>query len=186
MQKLSVFNQISIDGYFKTPDGDVGWTHTGNDDDEFNSWVAGNATGGGSLLFGRVTYEMMASFWPTEMAAKQMPIVAKQMNALPKIVFSKTMREAKWQNTKLLDGDLATEVRKLKNESTAPLTILGSGSIVAQLARAGLVDEFQILVIPVILGAGTTMFAGVDRRTMRLTKSRTFKNGKAYLVYEPA
>jgi dihydrofolate reductase len=192
MRKISMFNQVSVDGFFKAPDGDVSWTHEQAPDAEFDDWVAGNASGGGALLFGRVTYEMMASFWPTPMAAAQMPRVAKHMNELPKIVFSRTLATATWQNTHLLKGDLVAEVKKLKNEARKemggdkPITIMGSGSIVTQLAKEGLIDEYQVLVIPVILGAGVALFDGPGRKQkLRLTRSRTFKNGKAYLVYEP-
>ena len=81
MRKLRVFESISVDGYFTDVHDDVGWSHAGRDDREFGDWVGGNASSGGDLLFGRVTYEMMASFWPTPLAAQQMPEVAKGMNA---------------------------------------------------------------------------------------------------------
>ena len=188
-----MFNQVSVDGFFKSLDGDVSWTHEQAPDAEFEDWVAANASGGGALLFGRATYEMMASFWPTPMAAAQMPVVAKHMNELPKIVFSRTLTSASWQNTHLVKGDLVAEVKKLKSEARKdlggekPITIMGSGSIVTQLAKHGLIDEYQILVIPVILGAGAPLFEGPGKKqNLRLTRSRTFKNGKAYLVYEPS
>src|SRR5215471_16240033 len=142
MRKLSMFNQVSVDGFFKAPGGDVSCTHEQAADAEFDDWVAGNASGDGALLFGRVTYEMMASFWPTPMAAAQMPVVAKHMNGRPKIVFSRTRADVPWQNSHLVKGDLVAEVKRLKSESRKelggdkPITIMGSGSIVAQLARA--------------------------------------------------
>ena len=99
MRKLTVFNQISVDGYFRTPGGDSAWMHQQDDDAEFNEFTASNARGGGALLFGRTTYEMMASFWPTPVAAEQFPVVAKQMNSLPKVVFSRTLKKVSWNNT---------------------------------------------------------------------------------------
>lgn len=187
MRKLTVFNQVSIDGYFRTPTGDIGWMHEQREDPEFKDFIAGNASGGGVLVFGRKTYEMMAGFWQTPVAAQQFPVVAKQMNALPKIVFSKTLRQAAWNNTTLVAGDAVAEMRNLKQQSGESMVILGSGSIVAPLARAGLIDEYQFVVFPLILGDGVTMFAGIGKSVgLRLKSSRTFKNGIAFLVYEPA
>jgi len=186
MRKLSVFNQISIDGYFRTPDGDSAWMHQQDDDAEFNEFTASNARGGGALLFGRTTYEMMASFWPTPAAAEQFPVVAKQMNSLPKVVFSRTLTKALWNNTRLVKGDPVAEVRRMKSEPGEQIVIMGSGTIVSQLAQAGLIDEYQFVVIPVVLGEGRTMFEGSNKMlNLKLTKSRTFRNGKAFLVYEP-
>jgi dihydrofolate reductase len=129
---------------------------------------------------------MMESFWPTPAAAKQFPEVAEQMNKLPKVVFSKTLDQASWQNTRLLKGDLAEEVKKLKQESGDPMVLMGSGSIVAQLAPENLIDEYQIVVNPIVLGAGRTMFEGVkEKLNLKLTSSRTFGNGNVLLCYEP-
>ena len=188
MRRLSVFNQISLDGYFRTPSGDVSWTHQlQGDDAEFRDFIAGNASGGGALMFGRKTYEMMASFWPTPAAAAQFPVVAEQMNLLPKLVFSRTLKAASWSNTTLLEGDLLGEVRRLKSEPGAPMAILGSGSLVAPLARAGLIDEYQMLVFPLVLGEGVTMFDGIGQRlVLKLKSTRTFRNGITFLVYEPS
>ena len=187
MRKLSVFNQVSVDGYFKKSDDDISWTHKPDDDPEFKEFTEGNATGGGVLVFGRKTYEMMASFWPTPAAAEQFPVVAKQMNSLPKIVFSRTLDKASWSNTKVVKADPVTEIQKLKRESGEDMTIMGSGSIVSLLAQADLIDEYQILVIPIVLGEGKTMFDGSKKTfDLKLTSARTFRNGKALLVYEPA
>jgi dihydrofolate reductase len=188
MQKLIVFNHISLDGYFVDANGEMSWAHSrnNNDDAEWNAFVAGNAGGGGTLVFGRVTYELMASFWPTQLALDTMPEVAKGMNSLPKIVFSRSMTEASWSNTKLVKGDIANEIRALKKESGKGLAILGSGSIVSQLAQEGLIDEYQFVVNPIVLGKGRTMFDGiVNKLPMKLTKTRAFGNGNVLLCYEP-
>lgn len=185
MQKLIVFNHVSLDGYFVDANNDMSWAHADPNDTEWNAFVSENAGGNGTLVFGRVTYEMMASFWPTPMALQMMPEVAAGMNQLAKIVFSKTLHAASWQNTRLIKGELASEIRKLKQESGAGLVILGSGSLVAQLAQAGLIDEYQIVVNPVALGKGRTLFEGVQRKiSLKLVKARVFGNGKAVLVYE--
>ena len=185
MRKLGMFNNVSLDGYFVDAKGDMSWAHT-QPDAEWDTFIAGNASGQGELLFGRVTYDMMASFWPTEQAMKSVPAVASGMNSMPKVVFSRTMDKASWNNTKVVKGELAAEVRKMKQASGPDLLILGSGSIVSQLAAAGLIDEFQFAVKPVALGKGRTLFEGVkDNLNLKLTKSRVFGNGSAVLWYEP-
>jgi dihydrofolate reductase len=187
VRKLTIFNTISLDGYFADPQGDMSWAKPQAEDAEHAAFVAENAKGGGMLLFGRVTYEMMAAFWPTPMAAQVMPDVAERMNSLPKIVFSATLDKASWHNTTLIKGDVATEVRKLKGAAGPAMTVLGSGSIVAQLAQARLIDEYQVMIAPVILGAGWTLFEGVkDRLALTLTRSRAFGNGSVFLSYAPA
>ena len=184
MRTISVFQQVSVDGFFTTNDGDSSWTHGGGDE-EFNKFTEENARGGGALMFGRKTFEMMASFWPTPEAAKQFPVVARQMNELPKYVFSKSLDRVTWSNSTILKQDPATAVRALKRENGPPITIMGSGTIVSALARAGLVDEYQFVVIPLVLGGGRSMFEGNDRRAnITLVTSRAFKNGKVFLSYK--
>ena len=184
MRKLSVFNLISLDGYFTGKGGDISW-HTV--DDEFQELANKASNSGNTLLFGRVTYQLMASFWPTPQALKMDPVVAKGMNASPKIVFSRKMKSVDWENTQLVKGDLIAEVEKLKRGTGKELTILGSGSIVAQLADAGLIDEYQILLNPVALGEGRSMFEGLSKKLpMKLISSRVFKNGNVLLTYAPA
>jgi dihydrofolate reductase len=186
MRKLIVFNNVSLDGYFAGENGDISWAHSGNDDAEWNAFVAENASGGGQLLFGRITYELMAGYWPTPQAIKNDPVVAEGMNSMPKVVFSRTLEKASWNNTKLVKSDIAAEIRKMKKEPGEGMAILGSGSIVSQLAQEGLIDEFQIVVNPVVLGKGKTMFDGISEKlNLKLTKSRTFSNGKVLLCYEP-
>jgi dihydrofolate reductase len=185
MRKLLVFNSVTADGYFTDKKGDMSWAH--RQDPEWDSFVANNAKSGGELIFGRVTYEMMAGFWPSPMAAQQFPDVAKGMNEAPKVVFSTTLDQADWNNTRLIKGDIENEVRKLKEESGDQLVVMGSGTIVSQLAQAGLVDEYQMVLNPIVLGGGRTMFEGVKSKvSLKLTNSRTFKNGNVLLTYEPA
>jgi dihydrofolate reductase len=138
------------------------------------------------LLFGRTTYEMMAAWWPTPMAAKAMPVVAARMNAMPKLVFSRTLASADWTNTILVRDDLGRTIRRMKHEAGPDMVILGSGSIVTQLARAGLIDTFQVVVNPVALGGGRSLFSGL-RRPLDLvtTQSRVFGNGSVVVWYAP-
>lgn len=183
MRKLVVFNHVTLDGYFAGVNGDLSWAYSGNDA-EFNAFAAENASGGGQLLFGRITYELMAGYWPTENAIKNDPVVAEGMNSMPKVVFSRTLDKVSWRNTKLVKGDVVSEVRKMKQEPGVDLVILGSGSIVSQLADQGLIDEYQMVVNPVVLGKGRTMFDGVkEKLKLKLTKTRIFGNGKVFLCY---
>lgn len=185
MRRLVVFNQVSLDGYFTDSKGDMSWAH--KNDPEWNAWVQDNAKGGGELLFGRITYQMMASFWPTAVALETMPVVAERMNNLPKVVFSRTLDKASWQNTKLVKTGMVDEVRRMKTERGDGMVIMGSGTIVSQLAQEGLIDEFQCVVNPIVLGKGRTMFDGVkERLNLKRTTTRTFGNGNVVLCYEPA
>lgn len=185
MPRLMAFEQVSLDGFFVDAKGDMGWAH--KQDPEWNEFTTQNASGGGALLFGRVTYEMMAGFWPTAPARETMPAVAEGMNSLPKVVFSRTLKDASWQNTRLVNGDMVAEVRRMKKESGPDMVILGSGSVVSQLADAGLIDELQIVVNPIVLGRGRTLFQTVTRRIpMKRTSVRSFGNGNVVLSYEAA
>jgi len=185
MRRLTVFNSVSADGYFTDANNDMSWAH--KNDPEFNDFTAGNAKGNGTLLFGRVTFEMMKAFWPTPEAAKAFPDVAKGMNEAPKVVFSKTMDRASWQNTTLVKTDPVAAVTKMKQEKGSDMVLMGSGTIVALLAPAGLIDEYQLIVNPLMLGSGRTLFEGVEKRLpMKLVNERRFKNGNVLLCYQPA
>ena len=180
MRTLRVFESISVDGYFTDAAGDMSWAHAGREDAEFAAWVGGNAGSGAELLFGRKTYQMMEAFWPTPVAARQMPAVAKGMNAATKYVASRTI-QPRWQNSHLLNGDLLNAVRELKASAGPDITILGSGSVAAQLGEADLVDEYQFVIIPIALGAGRTIFA--KARTLRLVDHRAFRCGNVVVTY---
>jgi dihydrofolate reductase len=184
MRKLGVFNNVTSDGYFTDKNGDMSWAHQ-NADEEWNKFTAENAGGGGTLLFGRVTYDLMVSFWPTPAAMDQMPEVAKAMNNLPKVVFSRTMDKPTWNNTKLVKSDIAGAVRKMKEEDGDDMVIMGSGTIISQLAQAGLIDTYQIIVHPLVLGSGRTMFEGIKEKIpFKLTNTRAFRNGNVLMNYE--
>jgi dihydrofolate reductase len=186
MRKLIVFNHVSLDGYFTDAKNDMSFANNATPDAEWDAFVASNASGGGMLLFGRVTYELMANFWPTPIAAEQMPFVAERMNELPKVVFSRSLQQVSWNNTKLVKGDLTAEVKRMKKEPGEDMVIFGSGSIVSQLAQAGLIDEYQFIVDPIALGKGRTMFEGIKvRLPLTLKQARIFSNGNVLLCYEP-
>ena len=186
MRKLIVFNHISLDGYFTDAKGDMSFARNDNPDAEWDAFVESNASGGGMLLFGRITYELMASFWPTPFAAENMPVVAERMNNLAKVVFSRTLDNVSWSNTKLVKGDMTGEIRRMKQEPGEHMVIFGSGSIVSQLAQEGLIDEYQIVLDPVALGNGRTMFDGIKEKIpLKLKTTLAFGNGNVLLSYEP-
>jgi dihydrofolate reductase len=185
-RRLAAFMQVSLDGYYCDPRGDMSFAHKPPDDAEWNEFVTGNASGGGMLLFGRTTFDMMAAWWPTPMAAQVMPEVAARMNAMPKLVFSRSLSSADWNNTTLVKDDVVATVRQLKKEAGPDIAILGSGSIVRQLADAGLIDTIQVVVNPVALGAGKSLFSGLTKQLeLVLTNTRVFGNGSVVLWYAP-
>jgi dihydrofolate reductase len=183
MARLSSFTMLSLDGCYADASGDMSWAHA--TDPETQAFTAENAKGGGMLVFGRVTYEMMASYWPTKLAAQNAPAVAEGMNRMPKVVFSKTLRRAEWSGTTIAKGELVREMKKLK-QGELDLSILGSGTLVAALAQAGLIDEYQLLTYPIILGEGQRLFAGVTSNPrLRLESTRRFENGNVFSRYRP-
>lgn len=183
MATLSIFNFISLDGFYKDAGNGISWHRHGGPQE--TSFASNNANGGNILLFGRKTYEMMAAFWPTDAAAASMPGVAAGMNAAEKIVFSKTLEKADWKGTRIIRDNLETEIRKLK-QGDRNMTVLGSGSIVTQLATLNLIDEYGIFLDPVALGAGTSIFHGINKQLdLRLKNHQVFENGAIYLQYVP-
>jgi len=184
MRNLFAFDLVSLDGYFEGPSSDISWH---NVDAEFNDYAIAMLDSADALLFGRVTYELMAGFWPTPEAIKNDPIVAGKMNALPKIVFSRTLNKVEWNNTRLLKDNIEDEIRKMKQMPGKDMALLGSGSILSGFARHGLIDEYRIMVNPLVLGAGTPLFKGIkDRLGLKLLAARAFRNGNVLLRYEPA
>lgn len=183
MRSVNVFNFITLNGYYKAIDGDISWHRHGEEENKFSDE---KSQGGSTLLFGRITYEMMASFWPTEMGRQRAPVTADGMNKAEKIVFSKTLKKAEWQNTRVINDDLVSTVRRLKSEPGNPITILGSGSIVTQLAEAGLIDTYGFMIDPVALGNGVPLFKGMQQRlNLQLTSSHVFKSGVINVTYQP-
>ena len=183
MGKLSVFNFISLNGFYKGLNEDISWHRHGAEESDFAS---DGAKSQGILLFGRVTYEMMVSFWPTPDAIKNIPEVAEGMNKAKKIVFSTTLEKPEWNNTQLIKGNLIEEIKKLKLIQDENMTILGSGSIVRQCADQGLIDDYQIMIDPVAIGEGTPLFKGISNKLdLKLISTKTFKSGVVLLNYKP-
>ena len=188
MSTISVFIHLSVDGCFAGPNGEIDWFKAIRKDEQYDQYTHQQAQVGHALLFGRKTYEMMKSYWPTPDAIKNDPHMAGVMNNSRKIVLSRTLTRVEegpnWKNIELIreiDRD-----RMLALKKTADVTILGSGSIVQQLANLGLIDEFQLMVVPIVLGGGKQLFKDVRATNLNLVDSRGFKNGLVALKYRPA
>ena len=183
MSRVTVFNFVTLNGYFEGPKGDTSWHVHGAEESEY---AVEMLKSGDTLLFGRVTYEFMASYWPTPDAIKNAPIVADGMNKADKIVFSRTLKKVEWNNTRLVKDNIEEEMKKMKQMPGKNMTLLGSGSIVTQFAEQGLIDEYQIMVDPVVLGDGTPIFKNMKHKLeLKLTRTRTFKSGVVLLCYQP-
>lgn len=188
MGKIGVFNYVSADGFFAGPNGEIDWFKAIQKDKEWDKYTHGQAGLGGALMFGHKTYEMMKSFWPTKEAIKADPGMAKVLNNNQKIVFSKTLGSAEegpnWKNIMVLHEIRPEEIRKMKEKSD--IMLLGSGTIVQQLASLGLIDEYNLVVVPIILGTGKSLFKDVKQTNLKLLEARPFKNGIVLLKYRPA
>jgi dihydrofolate reductase len=182
MRELFSFLLTTVDGYFEAPRQEFDWP---NVDDEFNDFAVKQLDEVDTLLFGRVTYEMMAGYWPTPAARQDDPAITARMNGISKIVVSRTLQGAEWANTKLVST--TEELRGLKDQPGKSIAIFGSSDLTVSLLQMGLVDQLRIMVNPVVLGAGKSAFStAAERIDLRLVRSRPFDSGNVLLYYEPA
>ena len=183
MSKIVLFNLVTLDGFFADPNGEIDWHHV---DEEFNDFAIAQLSAAAGLIFGRVTYQLMASYWPTETAIQNDPQVAAKMNAVPKIVFSRTLDRADWNNTRLVKNNVAAEIAKLKQPPGKDWFIFGSANLAAALTNQGLIDEYRVMVNPVVLGRGKPLFPDLKKKLdLQLTDSKIFQNGNVLLYYQP-
>jgi dihydrofolate reductase len=183
MRKIIVSNMVSLDGYFEGTKRELDWHIV---DDGFIKYAEDMLNSVDTILFGRVTYEMMASYWTTEETKTNDPIIADKMNGLPKIVFSKTLDKVEWENSILIKDNIEEEVLKLKAKPGKDIVILGSGGIVSAFAQMGIIDEYRFIVNPVIIGAGKLQFtAGIDKKKLNLTNIKRLGSGVLILYYQP-
>lgn len=193
MRKLTLTQFVTLDGVVQSPGAPEedpsggfakgGWLAPFAGDPLFDEVVDARFASAGAFLLGRRTYELMAAFWPN--VSDDEPTAAK-LNHLPKYVASTTLESADWENTTVLVGDVVEAVRELKGEEGDELQIHGSGGLAQTLMRHGLIDVYELLVFPVVLGEGKRLFeTGIDR-SLRLAGSRTADSGLAVLTYEPA
>lgn len=182
MRKLIMWNMVTLDGFFEGAHSwdldfhELGW---GEELQRFSNEQMSKAD---LVLYGRVTYEGMAKYWPTAKGE-----TAERMNAIQKVVFSRTLTSADWANTRLVGTEAADEVARLKQEPGKDILVFGSADLCASLMRAGLIDEYRIGLNPVVLGQGRPLFApGTDRSTLRLLEARPLQTGCVLLRYAPA
>lgn len=180
MGKVIVSNVASLDGFFETPDRKLDWVVT---DAEFFEYAKGLLRTVDTLLFGRATYQHMASYWPSAPADE----IADKMNNLPKIVFSKTLQTADWNNSRLVKNDIQGEVSKLRKQPGKDMVVFGSATLASFLLQRGLVDEYRVILQPVVLGSGSPLFKGITERIhVKLISAKTFGSGVVLLSYQRA
>ena len=171
MREIIVSNYVSLDGFFAGPNGEIDWFMWDEETAEYSKGLAASID---TILFGRVTYELMASYWPT--VTTEDPVITDYMNRSPKIVFSRTLKKTDWKNTKLIMELNKEEILDLKKQPGKDMVIYGSGSLVSALARWGLIDDYRIFVNPVVLGNGKHMFKGLkERLELALLKTKMFQ-----------
>ena len=185
MRRVIVSNLISLDGYIAAADGDLGWFAVG---DEFFAYAKDLMSRVDTILFGRVTYQMMEAYWTDPAVMESDPLVARPMNELPKVVFSRTLKRVSWgmRDNASLSADPVTTVTQLRSKPGGDMVIFGSGGLVSALAPHGLIDEYRFIINPSILGHGIAMFRGLDTRIpLKLAASRSFDGKTVMLTYHP-
>ncbi|MFF7446726.1 MULTISPECIES: dihydrofolate reductase family protein [unclassified Streptomyces] len=192
MRKIIVCTFLTLDGVMQAPggpdeDAESGFEHGGwqkpVSDDEVGMAVAGWYEGSDAMLLGRKTYEIFASYWPT--ADPENPFTDR-MNGMHKYVASRTLTSVDWQNSTLLEGDLAAAVRELKASDGADINVVGSGDLAQTLMRHDLVDEYRLCIHPVIIGTGKRLFAdGAIPTALEPVSVSSTKSGTIVGVYRP-
>lgn len=169
---------VSVDGFVVGPHGHAG---AGEEPHELKQWKLARIRRAGTHIMGRVTYEEMASHWPTSTDDYAAP-----MNEIPKVVFSTTLGEANWAKSSIARGDLADEIATLRSQSGGEIIAWGGASFAQALSRAGLVDEYVLVIKPVAFGSGLPMFRDLpDALELDLVEARTFDNGTVLHIYKP-
>ncbi|WP_407156690.1 dihydrofolate reductase family protein [Bradyrhizobium sp. STM 3557] len=177
MGRLVMWNLMSLDGFVEGPNRDISW-HEDVWGEELEQLSIAQLHEAGGLLFGRITYELMAGYWPKERGE-----IADFMNTVPKHVFSRTLARADWTNTQLFTGDVGATVARLKREIAKDIFLFGSADLAASLIAEGLIDEFRIAINPLLLGGGTPLFKLGTRLKLKLTDARPLSNGVVIIRY---
>jgi dihydrofolate reductase len=180
MRKVIVSNLASVDGFFEGPNKELDWHVV---DEEFHAYAKDMLRKADTLLFGAATYEVMAAYWPTAPSDE----IADKMNNLRKIVFSKTLKKVTWNNSRLVSSNIREEVSKLKQQPGKDIVILGSAQLASFLLPLGLIDEYRVILNPVLLGGGKPLFHGITERIrLKLITTKVFGSGVVLLGYQRA
>jgi dihydrofolate reductase len=186
MRKVVLLEHMSLDGFVAGPNGEMDWIKI---DDEMFDDVDKITADADTALYGRVTYQMMESYWPT---AAEQPGATKHdiehgnwVNAATKIVFSKTLKETTWNNTRIIDKNIEEEINKLKHQAGKNLLMIGSPGIAQTFMQLGLIDEYWINLNPIILGNGISLFKNSkDRSDLTLAETKIYNSGTVKLLYQ--
>jgi dihydrofolate reductase len=186
---------VTLDGYMVGPDEDISWVAEGFDPEMQADIATDMSRNAGVFVFGRVTYEIFAEYWPSAIPyeegdelkpseGKEDPRIIRALNDSPKLVFSRTLEKPEWENTRVVHEGLEDEIRQLKKQPGKNINIQGSASIVQALARADLIDEYHLYLHPVLLGDGKPLFAkGIDRQDFNVSRIKPYANGVTALSY---
>jgi dihydrofolate reductase len=184
VRTLASFIFTSLDGFYEGPNGELDWS---NADAEFNEFAVRQLDAADTLGFGRATYEHMAGHWPTEQAKANDPAITSRMNDKEKLVFSTTLTHAAWSHTTVVRGEATEHLPTIKAGAGKELLVIGSAHLTANLAQAGLLDELRIMVCPIVLGQGRSLFEDLkDRISLTLLHVRQFASGNVVLTHRPS
>lgn len=186
MRNVSLDSLMSLDGYYTDAKSQIDWFEF---DDADMAWSHEALNDVGTLVFGRKTYEEFSGIFPKMKDPAKLgwdPFIPETLNALPKIVFSKGLKEGSWKPVTIVRTDPVKEVARLKEGTGKEIQIVGSGSIVSAIVRAGLVDDFRLRVQPILLGSGRSLFPDqAERLRLKLVSATPFKSGVLGLRYQP-
>ena len=178
---------VSVDGFIEGPSGDLDWFRDG--DPHFERYCDEMIDSVGLALYGRRSYRLMENYWPNAELSPRSPAdhaFAVKMNALPKVVLSTTLKEAQWNNTQIVRDRVGERIAALKREPGKPIVAWAGAGLVTTLTQLGLVDEYRLIVQPILLGAGTPLFQGIGRRDLTLVRTTQLGPQLSVLCYEPA
>jgi dihydrofolate reductase len=193
MRKVIASTFVTLDGLMVGPNEEMDWV-LDNLDGEMENDIADQLKSVDAILLGRVTYQIMANYWPTATAGTSVPrsqgvedpIITDRMNNLPKIVFSKTLQKVEWNNSRLVKENIADEVSKMKQQPGKDLVLFAGADIASTFIQLDLIDEYRIIVNPVVLGSGKPLFKDINNRlNLKLLKTKTFSCGNVILYYQP-
>ncbi len=186
MRKVIASTFVTVDGYMVGPNEDISWVMN-NFNDELAQYAGDLMNSMDTILLGRMTYEIMTKVWPAQ--TEETSPGADKMNSTPKIVFSRTLAKAEWgryDNARVLKDNAAGEIARLKQLPGKDMVIYGSANLVQGFTQLGLIDEYQLLVFPLVLGGGKRLWGEMEHPVpMRLLRTQSFKNGVVVLYYKP-